>query len=304
VTTLIAGLCTGPPAAYHFGRVSPYSILGNLLALPVVSSIVMPMALAGTVAMAFGLDHLPFAVMHFGLKAVMSISDWIAGLPGARLVMPAHSAASAVAMAVGILHVALVLGSARWLGLAIFCGGLGLALLGPQPDILIERTARNVAVRGDAGELVLAHPRRGRFTAERWLLADGDNASSRQAAERRGWQCADHVCLSLVKNKRVAFAQAEAEGKLKCPSADILIASFPLRKSCSHVPVRIDRFDLWRKGAHALYIEGGTIRTETSKSVRGARPWVIEPEARKPAQKTASRRFSSGGSDQPAFPGP
>jgi predicted membrane metal-binding protein len=280
-TTVIAGICTGPPAAYHFGRVSPYSLVGNLLALPVVSSIVMPMALAGTMLMLVGLEHLPFAVMHVGLKSVMAISDWTASLPGARYFVAGQTAASAVVMSAGILHISLVLGAARWLGAVIFTIGLLLALLTPRPDVLIERTARNVAIRNGAGELVVANPRRSRFAVERWLIADGDDASPAESAARRGWRCANHVCLALVKDKRVAFAQAEAEGKLTCPNADILIAGFPLRKSCSNIPLRIDRFDVWRMGAYALFIDGSHIKTQTARSIRGARPWVIEPRARK-----------------------
>ena len=32
---------------------------------------------------------------------------------------------------------------------------------------------------------------------------------------------------------------------------------FPLRGACAAVRLRIDRFDLWRNGAHALYLDGG-----------------------------------------------
>jgi competence protein ComEC len=211
----------------------------------------------------------------------MAISDWTASLPGARYFVPGQTAVSAVLLSAAILHICLVLGSARWLGVVIFAVGLCLALLTPRPDVLIERTGRNVAIRNGANELVVANPRRGRFAVEHWLIADGDDASPSESATRRGWQCADHVCLGVVKDKRIAFAEAEAEGKLRCPNADILVASFPLRKSCSSIPLRIDRFDVWRMGAYALFIDGSTIRTETARSVRGARPWVTEPHARK-----------------------
>src|SRR5207248_890041 len=41
-TTFIAGGLSSIAAVYHFGRLAPYSLLANLLALPVVSFIVMP----------------------------------------------------------------------------------------------------------------------------------------------------------------------------------------------------------------------------------------------------------------------
>src|SRR5258705_4131992 len=40
--SLVAGLATQPYAAFHLHRVTPYGVLANLAALPVVSAVVMP----------------------------------------------------------------------------------------------------------------------------------------------------------------------------------------------------------------------------------------------------------------------
>ena len=42
----IAGAGSSLPAAYHFGRLSPYGVLANGLAIPVVGLVVMPAALS------------------------------------------------------------------------------------------------------------------------------------------------------------------------------------------------------------------------------------------------------------------
>ena len=39
-----------------------------------------------------------------------------------------------------------------------------------------------------------------------------------------------------------------------------------------------DRFDLWRKGGHALWLEKGGARVETVNGNRGRRPWVVRPK--------------------------
>src|ERR1700686_3424995 len=56
LASLVAGLATTPYAAFHFHRVTPYGVLPNLAALPVVSALVMPAGLLGLVAMPFGID--------------------------------------------------------------------------------------------------------------------------------------------------------------------------------------------------------------------------------------------------------
>jgi competence protein ComEC len=182
-------------------------------------------------------------------------------------------------------------GQARWCGVAIFLAGLVLAMLAPQPDVLIERTANNIAVRNTTGQLVLASPRRSKFASERWLLADGDRSTPKVSAAREGFECAGHVCVASVKSKRVAFADKEAEGKLDCPRADVLIAAFPLRGACRTIDLRIDRFDVWRNGAYALFIDAQGIRVETAREGRGQRPWVTRPERRKidAARNTAAK---------------
>ena len=60
---------------------------------------------------------------------------------------------------------------------------------------------------------------------------------------------------------------------------DILIADFPLRGRCRAVPLRIDRFDVWRLGAHALYLDDAAVVVKTARAEQGKRPWVIVPTA-------------------------
>src|SRR3954464_4604820 len=47
MASLIAGLATTPYAAFHFHRVTPFGVLANLGAMPVVSALVMPAGLLG-----------------------------------------------------------------------------------------------------------------------------------------------------------------------------------------------------------------------------------------------------------------
>ena len=56
LASFVAGLATTPYAAFHFHRVTPYGVLANLAAMPVVSAVVMPAGMLGLVAMPFGFD--------------------------------------------------------------------------------------------------------------------------------------------------------------------------------------------------------------------------------------------------------
>jgi len=122
------------------------------------------------------------------------------------------------------------------------------------------------------------------FAVERWLLADGDGAKLTDAAKRQGWTCADDVCLAKVKNKTVIWLGRNTP-PADCKTADIVVSANPLRRLCGYPSagkVHIDRFDVWRNGAHAVKVEkGGTIAVNTARGLSGQRLWTYEPVARR-----------------------
>jgi competence protein ComEC len=281
LTSLVAGAGSSLPAAYHFGRLSPYGVLANGLAVPVVGVVVMPAAVCSVLLMPLGLEWLPLRIMEEGLRLVVVISDGIAGLPGANAVMARPTASAMVLTASGFVWLALVAGPLRLAGLSLLTLGSVLALQPPaMPDLLVARAGENVMLRTDDGLLVPAHARRARFSVGKWLAAGGEEASPAEAARRAGWDCRDDLCRATVKGRQVLYVSRREGQPLDCAGVHILIADFPLRGACASVPVRIDRFDLWRHGAHALHLGDEGVNMRTARQEQGDRPWVVKPEAR------------------------
>ena len=282
VTSLIAGFSSSLPAAYHFGRISPYGVLANGLAIPVTGVLVMPFALLGALMMPFGLETLPLMVMGKGLELVIAISDFVAALPGADEVVARPPLMAMVTAVAGMLLLCLLAGRVRLAGLAIMALGALMAFTSsPSPDLLIDAAGSNVALRDATGRLVPAQPRRARFAVEKWLQANGEEASLGEAAKRPGWQCVEGRCTANVRSRRVVYITG-GEGKpVDCSGADILIVDFPLRGACRKVPLRIDRFDLWRHGSHAVYLSTAEAVVLTARGEQGHRPWVVVPEPRR-----------------------
>ena len=91
-----------------------------------------------------------------------------------------------------------------------------------------------------------------------------------------------------MKGKTVALIRHPAALAEDCRVADILVVPFTVGKRCRGARVIVDRRMLRAAGAHALYIEGLSIRTETVAEARGRRPWI-------PARPPSSRpKLSSG----------
>ncbi|MGI9463850.1 MAG: ComEC/Rec2 family competence protein, partial [Aestuariivirgaceae bacterium] len=281
LTTLIASLFTGLPAAYHFNRVAPLGVIANLLALPVVSLLVMPMAVLATVLMPLGLEGWPLWLMGQGLHWVTGVAHWVTGLPGASFAAATLPAISAVCFGFAAVWLCLWTGRLRSLAAAPAAVGLLMSVNVDRPDILIERTGKNVAYRGAEGRLLLADARKAKYTARKWLLRDGDGAELADAVKRQGWRCGNDKCVAATAAHTIVYLQEGAIIPDGCFEANIVISQFPLRGACRNVPVRIDRFDLWRSGSHAIYFAAGGAKIVTTAGTRGQRPWTITPVARR-----------------------
>ena len=84
--------------------------------------------------------------------------------------------------------------------------------------------------------------------------------------------------------------------------ADIVISPFSVGKGCEATArVVIDRRALQAGGAHAIYIEGLSIRSESVAETRGRRPWVPDRQIAKPALPSgqAYARDQSAGDEAP-----
>ncbi|MCL1891862.1 MAG: ComEC family competence protein [Alphaproteobacteria bacterium] len=97
MTTMVATLFTGPFIAYHFNMVQIYSLIGNLLCLPIFSFLIMPLVLLGRVEWAG-------TVYGFALD----IARWIETLPAALLQIPRVSGPALTLMVVGLLCLIMV----------------------------------------------------------------------------------------------------------------------------------------------------------------------------------------------------
>jgi competence protein ComEC len=280
-TTLVAGSLSSIPAAHHFGRLSPLSLLTNMLALPVVSFVVMPAATLSVVVMPLGLEAVPLWVMGQGLQLVVQISDWVVGLPAARADIPLLPGLAAAVLAGGAIWICLWQGSLRVAGLALIPAALLLSQWDFRPDILVEARAANVAIRNSDKVLVPAERRKGSFSVEKWLQAEGDGLGTAGSSTRNGWTCRASECRAVVRGYSVVYLRSEGDPQQACRGAEIVIAAFPLRGNCKGAVVRIDRFDVWRKGAHALYVSERGIQIRTSRQMQGERPWTVVPISRR-----------------------
>src|ERR1700738_820424 len=174
LASLVAGLGTTPYAPFHFHCVTPYGVLANLAAMPVVSALVMPAGLLGLVATPFGFDGVFWWLMGVGIDWMIVVTQWVAALPGAVGRMAAFGIGPLIVASAGIILLGLVRTPLRWSGAAVLLGEGVWAMRAPQADVLISTDGRNVGVRGGDGRLHLMRAAKEVFLVKEWLAADAD----------------------------------------------------------------------------------------------------------------------------------
>lgn len=158
------------------------------------------------------------------------------------------------------------------------------------PDLLVDGRGDGMAVRSGDGTLLL-NGKGGRILKETWSRRAGPSASERwpkKSSSRDGrLRCDDSGCLWRVDGRVVALVKDEDNPEKACAGADIVVSSVPLRGTCRGARVLIDRFDLWRRGPHALWLEPAGVPVETVAGWQGDRPWAWHPHPRKKAKAPA-----------------
>jgi len=279
LTSLVAGVATGPFAVYHFNRFADYGLLANLGAVPITGFWIMPWGLVALVLMPFGLEGLALAPMGWGIDAVVWIAREVAAQPGAVTLVPAMPAAALLAIAVGGLWLCLWRSRWRFAGVAVIAGGLLLAGLERRPDILVEGAARVMAVRGEDGRLWISTRQRGRFVSDVWLRRDGQAEAptwpaAGGGAAAAGLRCDTLGCIQRRQGRTLAFVRDPRALDEDCGRAALVVSAVPAWDLCPAPGTVVDRFDLWRGGGHAIWLEPGGVRVESVAGARGARPWV------------------------------
>lgn len=274
LTTLVAGLAVAPFAAFHFHRLAQYSLMGNLAAMPLIGGIIMPMALTALLALPFGLEYWPLWLMGKGIDAVTAIAATVSGWDGAVIRVAAIPTFSFVAMVVGGLW--LILWRERWRVAGLLFAGIGLAVSGgaKQPDMLIGRDGTAIAVQSAPGRLSAPEGRGGSYSLEHWLAAYADDRVPKEIRADGGFSCDWAACVTRAGGKTIALVRHPSALKEECRRADVVVAEFPIGRHCRAARVTVDVLDLKANGAHALYLDGQSIRIETVAQMRGDRPWT------------------------------
>jgi competence protein ComEC len=278
-TTLVASIATAPFAAFHFQRLNPYGLIGNALAIPFVSLIVMPAAVAGTLLLPFGLDGPVWQLMGLGSQKVVEVARHVAALDGSVRGTRAFGSPALLLMAGGFLLVVLPRAPVRVLGFAPFGAGLALALTPPAADIMVDREGRLAVYRAPDGRLAVLGKATSRFTIDRWLAADGDTRNATSQGVRGATRCDAFGCVGRLSDGAAVALVLETDAfEEDCRRAKFLITPLTAPAFCSTTTTVVDRERLSSAASIAVHRSSRGFNLTSARPLDRWKPWFGRPQ--------------------------
>ncbi len=284
-STILAELAIFPISLYHFNEVTTYGLAGNALAVPLTGFVIMPAGLLGLILMPFGLSEPAFWMMAQGIALVNMIATDISQQPFALLSVRRFSMETHGLLIFAFLWLCLWKSRVRILSVIPLCLAVFFADPGPRPSILINQSGKSIALLTEEGDIGLAKGRSSSFVSDLWARANGQN-SLMKLPPRQG-RCDSLGCTYFVHSKQSAVGSDRHELRLdviksgealrdSCSAADIIIAPFPIDKSCDTAALTLDQHWLDTNAPATIFVEGSQEAEEIvikTTSQTGNRPW-------------------------------
>lgn len=276
LTSALAGTASAPFAAYHFGHVQLYNVLANVAAVPLTAMWIMPAGLLALALMPLHLEALALVPMGWGASAVLWIGRAVSALPSATVAVPHMPLWGLATVALGLAWLGLWRTRVRLAGVPVILFGLISPAFERAPDMLLSADGRLAGLRVGRTMFVQQGPNFSGFTQDSWqqMWAAGPPRALPDRPEP-GLSCTATVCTFRPRaDGPTALLLLGPVSRAAC-KADALLSLEPIHLRCRDPePWILDRFSVWREGAHAVWLDPDGVRVLSDRDVRGDRPWV------------------------------
>lgn len=165
LSSLIASAATLPFIMHTFHRFSWHSIEANLIAIPLMSFWIMPLAIIVVLCLPLGLHGIPLIAMSWGIEVLIKIANLINNLPGSFVPVGIRSEWFIVLILSGAFWWLIWTHRWRWIGVPFIISAFFL----PKKDIFLMVSHDQSRIGIMAGESVLlTQTGRPNFVSQDW----------------------------------------------------------------------------------------------------------------------------------------
>jgi competence protein ComEC len=270
LTGVVIELALMPIVLFHFHRAGLYGAAANVVAIPLVTFVSMPLIALALVLDLVGAGAPAWWLAGQSLDLLVAIARFTAGQPGAVKLMPQMSGMTFALFVAGGLWLALWQGRVRLWGFAPVAVAAGLLLATPVPDVLVSGDGRHVGITSPEGRLLTLRETRSEFSRDNMLELAGVTGEPVPLAQWPGAQCSPDFCVigldrggrtwQVLMSRSRAIVPERAVAAA-CERADIVISDRWLPRSCRPRWLKADRRMLAQSGGLAIDLHLASVTT-------------------------------------------
>ena len=272
ISSFIASIATAPYVLYHFRTFSIAGVVANVIAIPLVTFIIVPLAVAYQIVYELSASRVAAYVLERSVSLLLNVAKYAATSEWSTFHFRAISGGSVLIISVGFLIICYSRGALRIIfGSSVVLCGTVLVFVNNTPDIISD--GRVVVVKGTDAKLYLAlrvgSARKLMYT--QWAKDNGQEKiliRNELAEDISRLSCSDGGC---VYSNRVLVACKNEFLIRHCRDVDIIIYSgddnYPAE--CENTR-HIDLGDFITYGVHYIRLREQTILVERAATLR---PW-------------------------------
>jgi competence protein ComEC len=294
LSTLIAEFSIGPIAAWHFQIVTLYGLLANLLAVPFMAFLVMPLGVLAMILAPLGLDAFLWPLMGWGIDQILAIATWTVSLPHAVFNISPLGTGFILFFGISLVWITFIkqvkLKTLAFIPLSI---AIGFAIMAPpMADILISSDGKLIAIKGPDKAYYFNDLRTGRFARSKWIQQNNEGGTAFRFTElldvsnknnpntnnvvNRFFECDFLSCVYQKGPVVIGFSILPEALEEDCQRVDLIITKLSVPRNCSPPLGVIGNWQLITEGAHSIRIDESSAKVIilSSYKARGNRPWV------------------------------
>ncbi len=255
LTSIVAMIFTAPFVIAHFGALPIYSLIGNLILLPIFSFAIMPLVILGTFTAMFGITG-PLKLAEQIYDITFVIANKIATLPGANMTMPNMPNAALVIFIIGFLCLMFIKPVRVKINYILFGAlsliGIAVVIMAPRPIFFATHDNELIGVVMTDGKLRFNKSRAANhyFAFDTWKQINGEaiDTPNQRLKHDHGVYRINTENFNLVYIQKFVPLQKNIAQLCNDNTVDYIVSYFKINSDkCAHKILR---------GGHVIYKSG------------------------------------------------
>ncbi|MFT4327882.1 MAG: ComEC/Rec2 family competence protein [Wolbachia pipientis] len=268
ISSIIASLATIPYTIYNFNYFSISGIITNLVAIPIVTLIIIPLGIIYALLIPLGIEWIIMPLIESPIDSVLYITNAIASLQYLVIPIRTFPASSIIVITFGLLWLCLWERNWRFFGIFFIVLGIFSSAIYRTPDILVS--ADNAAVKEDDNLLYSLTRKNRNFVVKTWAKQNGQNQIVNHTKYDNSNKRLKYSCIYSKEDDRSVLLAYKQEDILEnCNNVDLVIQLSKFNYSACNIKT-IKYADLEVYGTHSIWLTNSGIKVS---KVRSNRPW-------------------------------